>query len=113
MCVSRPFSSQSFFVRDIAQVCQKKSAKGEKAMLQTHVNLCDLLDTTRQRSKVQVFASEDDLREYTLRTGRFFPREEAYAGGLLKFLLREITGTYHGNRRVRRDRKKGRNPSTT
>lgn len=81
-------------------------------MIQTHVNLCDLLDTTRQRSKVQVFASEHDLREYTLRTSRFFPLEEAYAGGLLKFLLREITGSYHGNRTLRRDRKKGKGSTT-
>lgn len=67
-------------------------------MIQTHVNLCDLLDTTRQRSQVQVFASQGELREYTLETGKFFPREEAYEGGLLKYLLREIIGTYHGNR---------------
>ena len=82
-------------------------------MIQTHVNLCDLLDTTRQRSKVQVFASEHDLREYTKRTGKIFPLEEAYAGGLLKFLLREITGTYRGNRRLRRDRKEGKGPRTS
>ena len=79
-------------------------------MIQTHVNLCNLLDTTRQRSKVQVFASEEGLREYILKTGRVFPREEAYAGGLLKYLLGEITGTYHGNRttcggRRRKERK--------
>jgi hypothetical protein len=77
----------------------------EKAMIQTHVNLCDLLDTTRQCSKVQIFASEEDLREYTLETGLVFPRVEAYAGGLLKYLLREITGKYHGNRKAGRGRK--------
>ncbi len=75
-------------------------------MIQTHVNLCDLLDTTRQRSKVQVFASEKELRDYTLKTGRVFPRVEAYEGGLLKYLLREITGTYHGNRRTGEGRKR-------
>lgn len=77
----------------------------EKAMIQTHVNLCDLLDTTRQCSKVQVFASEEDLRKYTLETGLVFPRVEAYAGGLLKYLLREITGKYHGNRKAGRGQK--------
>ena len=75
-------------------------------MIQTHVNLCDLLDTTRQRSKVQVFTSEQALREYTLKTGKFFPREEAYEGGLLKYLLREIIGTYFGNRMTAGSRKK-------
>ena len=81
-------------------------------MIRTHVNLCDLLDTTRQRSKVQVFASEHDLREYTIRTGRVFPRKEAYAGGLLKFLLGEITGTYRGSRRLRRDWKEEKGSTT-
>ena len=67
-------------------------------MINTHVNLSDLLDTTRQGTRVHVFASEEELREYTRETGRVFPKEEAYAGGLLKYLLREIFGTYHGNR---------------
>ena len=67
-------------------------------MINTHVNLSDLLDTTRQGTRVHVFPSEEDLRVYTQRTGRTFPKEEAYAGGLLKYLLREIYGTYHGRR---------------
>lgn len=67
-------------------------------MINTHVNLSDLLDTTRQGTRVHVFASEEELRVYTKRTGRIFPKEEAYAGGLLKYLLREIFGTYHGKR---------------
>lgn len=76
-------------------------------MIQTHVNLCDLLDTARQRSKVlQVFAFEKELRDYTLKTGRIFPREKAYEGGLLKYLLREIIGTYHGNRMTGEGRKR-------
>lgn len=67
-------------------------------MIQTHVNLCDLLDSTRQRSRVRIFSSELELRWFTIRTGNFFPREHAYAGGLLKYLLREITGEYLGSR---------------
>lgn len=67
-------------------------------MINTHINLSDLLDTTRQGTRVHVFASEEELRVYTKRTGRIFPKEEAYAGGLLKYLLREIFGTYHGKR---------------
>lgn len=75
-------------------------------MTQIHVNLCDLLDSTRRRSQVKVFRSDIELREYTLRTGNIFPLEKAYAGGLLKYLLREITGEYHGNR-SRGGRRKG------
>lgn len=75
-------------------------------MMQTHVNLCDLLDSTRQRSQVKVFSSDIELRAYTVRTGNFFPLQHAYAGGLLKYLLREITAKYLGNR-VPGGRKKG------
>lgn len=60
-------------------------------MLQAHFNLCDLLDSTRQGGRVRLFACTDDLSWFTIRTGTFFPRGNAYAGGLLKYLLREIT----------------------
>ena len=67
-------------------------------MLQTHVNLSDLLDSVRTESTVRIFASHADLAIYTRREGRYFPKEDAYAGGLLKYLLREIDNTYHGHR---------------
>ena len=67
-------------------------------MINTHVNLSDLLDTTRQSTRVHVFASEEELREYTKESGRIFPKEDAYAGGLLKYLLRQIFRTYQGQR---------------
>ena len=67
-------------------------------MINMNVNLSDLLDTTRQGTRVHVFASEEELRVYTKKIGRIFPKEEAYAGGLLKYLLREIFGTYYGKR---------------
>ena len=40
--------------------------------------------------EVQVFESERDLSKYTISTGKFFPRENAHAGGLLRYLLRHI-----------------------
>jgi len=52
----------------------------------------------RQGRDVRVFDSEEELRKYTISEGKFFPLEEAYAGGLLEYLLREIVGTYYGNR---------------
>jgi hypothetical protein len=52
------------------------------------VNIVDLVDTSGQ--KVELFSSLDELREYTIDSGKFFPKESAYAGGVLKFLLREI-----------------------
>lgn len=69
---------------------QGECSKPEKAMIETHVNLCHLFDTTRLRTKVQAFPSEARLRKYTLSTKKIFRREEAYEGGLLKYLLRQI-----------------------
>ena len=74
-------------------------------MLSTHVNLCDLLDSAGRKRRVRVFKSVEQLRSYTLERGKIFPKEEAYAGGLLKFLLREITGTYHGPNRYKAGKK--------
>jgi hypothetical protein len=71
-------------------------------MRNVHVNLVDLVDTSGQ--VVELFSSLQELREYTINTGKYFPRESAYAGGVLKFLLRDILKsggqrrrTYHEN----------------
>ncbi|RFU27814.1 hypothetical protein B7463_g8510, partial [Scytalidium lignicola] len=61
-----------------------------KVVQRTHVNLVDLVDTPRTGAAVEVFSNLKQLQEYTKRTGKIFPKEDAYAGGLLKFLLREI-----------------------
>ncbi|EAT76795.1 hypothetical protein SNOG_15957 [Parastagonospora nodorum SN15] len=53
-----------------------------------HVNLVDLVDTSSR--KIELFASLEDLKVYTIGNGKYFPKESAYAGGVLKFLLREI-----------------------
>jgi hypothetical protein len=52
-----------------------------------HVNLVDLVD---QPDSITLFTSEAALSEYTKLTGKVFPKENAYAGGLLKYLLRHI-----------------------
>jgi len=53
-----------------------------------HVNLVDLVDASGR--EVECFPSLRELRGYTISTGRYFPKESAYAGGVLKFLLRKI-----------------------
>ncbi|KIM36959.1 hypothetical protein M413DRAFT_424108 [Hebeloma cylindrosporum] len=53
----------------------------------THVNLVDLVSNS---GTVTVFDTVDDLSEYSRATGKIFPREDAYAGDLLKYLLRHI-----------------------
>ena len=53
-----------------------------------HVNLVDLVDTTGRDA--ELFEDLDGLREYTIESGKYFPKENAYAGGVLRFLLRKI-----------------------
>ncbi|KAG2338289.1 hypothetical protein BDR05DRAFT_893921 [Suillus weaverae] len=77
----------------------------------THVNLVDLVDSARTGTPVKLFASLRELTAYTLRRPKkFFPKENAYQGGLLKELLREIINPYFGKRRngsaKRKERKK-------
>jgi len=61
-----------------------------QVVLSTHVNIVDLIDKPRTRKPIHKFASEVELSEYTIQSRKFFPRESAYAGGLLRFLLRHI-----------------------
>ncbi|KAG2338291.1 hypothetical protein BDR05DRAFT_969366 [Suillus weaverae] len=60
-----------------------------EAVKATHVNIVDLVDTKVTGEPVTV-VSEVDQSEYTISTGKFFPRDNAYAGGLLRYLLRRI-----------------------
>lgn len=54
------------------------------------VNLVDLVDTGNTGVCASQFSTLEELRKYTKSTGKFFPKESAYAGGMLRFLLREI-----------------------
>jgi hypothetical protein len=42
------------------------------AIVNTHVDLCDLLDDARRGGDVRVFDSEEELREYTISNGKIF-----------------------------------------
>ncbi|CAL1699420.1 unnamed protein product [Somion occarium] len=55
-----------------------------------YVNLVDLLEYHRSGRPVPTFTTLSQLQHYTKATRKFFPREEAKAGGILKFLLRHI-----------------------
>ncbi|KAF2135094.1 uncharacterized protein K452DRAFT_239992 [Aplosporella prunicola CBS 121167] len=76
----------------------RKLRDRRKAVTKTHVNLVDLLDRHRIGGSIRIFETEFELKEYTIQKGKYFPKEEAYEGGLLKWLLREIHGQYHGGR---------------
>lgn len=70
---------------------------------QAHVNLVDLVDD----GSFEIFESLGGLQQYTIKTGRYFPKENAYAGGVLKFLLREIHNTWQGRDGQSRGRSRG------
>ncbi|WKT42642.1 Interferon alpha-inducible protein IFI6/IFI27-like [Fusarium oxysporum f. sp. vasinfectum] len=69
----------------------------------THVNLVDLVESPRTRQPVEHFKTVQDLSQYSVYEVKIFPKEEAYNGGLLALLLREILGARSG--RARRARK--------
>ncbi|KAN0082973.1 hypothetical protein V8E55_008768 [Tylopilus felleus] len=75
------------------------------AVYHTFVNLVDLVDTKTSGVKVKVFDSEVELSRYTKsKRGKFFPRDNAYAGGLLRYLLRHINHPRDGYDSSRRRR---------
>ncbi|KAF9496626.1 hypothetical protein BDN71DRAFT_1505541 [Pleurotus eryngii] len=72
--------------------------KARDAVLSKHINLVDLVD--HPTGHVRAYDSLEGLRTYTIATGKYFPRENAYAEGLLKYLLREIHSKYAGHRKL-------------
>ena len=73
---------------------------GLQAVATRHVNIVDLVETENTGQPVKVFRSELALSQYTKKYGKFFPKENAYAGGLLKFLLRKILDPSQSRRTV-------------
>ncbi|KAK1047490.1 hypothetical protein LTR74_017736 [Friedmanniomyces endolithicus] len=69
-----------------------------QVILDTHVNLADMLDSERNSGLVKIFETKDELIDYTIQEGRYLPKEEVYAGGLLRYLLTGIHNNYHGGR---------------
>lgn len=74
--------------------------------MKAHINLVDLQESKRNKKIAKRFKTLKELQEYTRRTERYFPREKAYESDLLKWLLREIDGTYRGSRKCRSGAKK-------
>ncbi len=66
------------------------------------VNLVDLVDTGNTGQSVSHFDTLERLWEYMVATGNVFPKESAYARGMLKFLLREILNNNVGGTSQRR-----------
>ncbi|KAI9669194.1 MAG: hypothetical protein M1817_004736 [Caeruleum heppii] len=77
--------------------------KAKEMFRRKYVNLVDLVDRERTGESVIHFQTLNELQDYTIETGKFFPKESAYAGGMLRFLLREILNKHQQgiNRRRR------------
>ncbi|KAH9066260.1 hypothetical protein EDB87DRAFT_1554056 [Lactarius vividus] len=58
------------------------------AVLKKHVNLVDLVHGSKE--EVRIFETETKLSKYTKKTGKFFPKEDAKDGGVLRALRRHI-----------------------
>lgn len=54
------------------------------------VNICDLVDMRHTGEPVEIFPSERRLATYSKKSGNIYPKKNAYAGGLLRYLLRHI-----------------------
>ena len=59
-----------------------------QAVLKKHVNLVDLVEGSKK--EVRIFKTEQELSEYTRQTAKFFPKEDAVDGGVLRALRRHI-----------------------
>ncbi|EFR04891.1 hypothetical protein MGYG_07893 [Nannizzia gypsea CBS 118893] len=64
--------------------------KISKALAKVHVNIIDLIDARRTGAPVTIFRRVQELRQYTQKTQKIFPKEVAKQDGFLKALLRGI-----------------------
>ena len=68
----------------------------------------DLVDSFSTQETAEIFPTEAALSGYTKSHGKFFPRDNAHAGNLLKFLLRQIMNPHHSRNEGGRGRNRGR-----
>ncbi|CAE6473717.1 unnamed protein product [Rhizoctonia solani] len=68
----------------------KRIGACKRRVREYHANLCDLVHNHARGKGTKRFRSAEELRDYTIRTGKFFPQKHADAGGLLRFLLRHL-----------------------
>ena len=77
-----------------------KASSFVQAVLDKHVNLVDLVQGSKV--EVRIFNTEKQLSEYTKETKKYFPKEEAKDGGVLRALRRHITAPREGLNSSRR-----------
>ena len=73
------------------------------------MNLVDLVDGYENSDRtITKFTSVKALSEYTISTGKYFPRANVHAGDLLKYLLRQILRPPSETQRHRRGERRRR-----
>ncbi|KAI9446052.1 hypothetical protein H4582DRAFT_1903118 [Lactarius indigo] len=85
-----------------------KTSSFVQEVLKKHVNLVDLVHGSKE--EVQIFETEGDLSEYTKKTGKYFPKESAVDGGVLRALRRHILAPHEGTSSSMKKFNPGRNP---
>jgi hypothetical protein len=73
-----------------------------QAVVKKHVNLVDLVHGSKV--EVQDFKTEKELSEYTQETEKYFPKEDAKDGGVLRALRRHILAPREGTRSSRKNK---------
>jgi hypothetical protein len=58
------------------------------------INLVDVRDSRKTGKTVRQFNTLRELQDCMIEKGRYFAKKSAYAGGVLKFILREILSTH-------------------
>lgn len=62
------------------------------------------MDLVHTPASIRIFPTLEELVAYTVNTEKYFPKENAMAGGVLKYLLRPILNPYNGQREDGRGR---------
>ncbi|KAF8599061.1 hypothetical protein BDV93DRAFT_560715 [Ceratobasidium sp. AG-I] len=74
-------------------------SKCRKVVKKLFINLIDLIDMPNTGRPVRHFKTEVQLSKYCKRTEKIILKEDAHAGGLLKYLLRQIIFPRNRNKR--------------
>jgi hypothetical protein len=79
-----------------------KASSFIQAVVKIHVNLVDLVHGSKV--EVRIFKTEKQLSEYTIATGKYFPKEDAEDGGVLRALRRHILNPREAPRPPRKNK---------
>ncbi|AEO53546.1 hypothetical protein MYCTH_2114467 [Thermothelomyces thermophilus ATCC 42464] len=85
-------------LQDWQRLCRDVGLSGDlpsisqcrKALKTVHVNIHDLLEAVKHGKQPQRFPNVQKLVHYTMRTGRFFPKDKVKEMGPVKALMRRI-----------------------